>query len=80
MSTEAVETQLQDIFRDVIGVPDFVLTREMVTGAHPYWNSIANVEILIRSEERWGFEFNMAEIDRIRSFGDLADAIAAKIG
>ena len=80
MPIDAVRAELEAIFRSVLAVPDLVLTPGMETGAHPNWNSIANVEILIRCEERWGFEFSTGEIDAIRSFGDLTHAVARHTG
>lgn len=76
----AIEAELLALFRDVLRDPAVVITRADQTGAHPQWDSMANVEILIGVEERWGFEFRSDEIDGIRSFGDLIDAIAARIG
>ena len=80
MSADAVSAALAALFRRVLAAPDLVLTSEMETGAHPHWDSIANVEILIACEECWGFEFSSAEIDKIRSFGDLTHAIVARVG
>ncbi len=80
MGIDAIRAELAALFRDVLKAPGLTLAPEMETGAHPNWDSMANVEILLRCEERWGFEFGSAEIDRIRSFGDLADAIAARAG
>lgn len=77
---EAIRAELEALFRRVLGSPDLVLARDMVTGSHPNWDSMANVEILVSCEERWGFEFRTSEIDAIRSFGDLIDAVAARVG
>jgi acyl carrier protein len=79
--TEAdVDAELTAIFRRALKTPDIVLKREMETGAHPGWDSIANVEILISCEERWGFEFDAHEIDGIRTYGNLVDAILSHVG
>lgn len=80
MERAAVRSELERLFRRVLVAPDLPLHDAMETGAHPNWNSIANVEILIGCEEIWGFEFATSEIDRIRTFGDLVDAVAAKLG
>lgn len=80
MTEQEVHDELEALFRRVLRTPDLALTRDMVTGAHPRWDSFANVEILLGCEERWGFEFDTSEIDSIRSFGDLQDAIVARIG
>jgi acyl carrier protein len=75
-----VSADLEAIFRRALRTPDLVLTRDMVTGSHPNWDSLANVEILLGCEAHWHFEFDMSEIDAIRSFGDLHDVIVARIG
>jgi acyl carrier protein len=75
-----VEADLAAIFRRVLRSPNLMLTRDMITGSHPNWDSLANVEILLSCETHWRFEFDMSEIDAIRSFGDLNDVIAARIG
>jgi acyl carrier protein len=80
MASSDVEAELTAIFRRVLRAPDLVPTRDMVTGAHPHWDSFANVEILLGCEERWSFEFDTSEIDAIRSFGDLTDAIVVRVG
>jgi acyl carrier protein len=80
MDRRDVQAELEALFRRVLRAPDLVLTRDMVTGSHPHWDSFANVEILLGCEERWNFEFDTTEIDAIRSFGDLNDAILARIG
>jgi len=80
MDRALIQAELQTIFHDVLRAPGFVPTPEMETGAHPNWTSIANVEILLSAEELWGFEFSSADIDGVRSFGDLIDAVAAKLG
>ena len=79
MSEADVDAALQGIFRDALKQPEVVLTREMQTGAVPGWDSMANVEVLIGCEIRWGFEFDATEIDAIRSYGDLIDAIARHV-
>lgn len=80
MDAPAVQAELEALFRTVLRAPDLVLTRDMVTGSHPHWDSFANVEILLGCEEKWNFEFDTREIDSIRSFGDLTDAVVARIG
>lgn len=77
---EPVLRALQGIFRDVLGDAAIELRPDMKTGELDGWDSFANVEILLACEARWGFRFSAAEIDRVRSVGDLARAIGAKRG
>ena len=79
MERAAIRAELEALFTRVLADPDLALDDKMATGAHRNWNSIANVEILIGCEEIWGFEFGSGEIDRIRTFGDLVDAVTVKL-
>lgn len=77
---KSLQAELQQIFRNELHNPAIVLEPDMRTGAIEGWDSFANVEILLACEERWGFRFSAAEIDRMRTFGDLLAAVAARIG
>lgn len=77
---ESLRTSLETILRNVLKDPDFALRFEMATGAHPNWDSIANVEILLSCEEYWNILFSSAEIDRMRTIDDIIDVVAGKRG
>lgn len=77
---EAILCALQDVFRNVLGNPGVELHPDMKTGELDGWDSFANVEILLACEARWDVRFSAVEIDRVRSVGDLARAIGAKLG
>lgn len=83
MNTDGMEPilgALQGIFRSLLGNPGIELHPDMKTGELDGWDSFANVEILLACEARWDFRFSAVEIDRVRSVGDLARAIGAKLG
>jgi acyl carrier protein len=69
----------QEIFRSVLADLDFQLEPAMVTGDHKNWDSMANVEILLACEQYWKIEFRAAEIDMVRTAGDLIDAVCRKV-
>jgi acyl carrier protein len=80
MSRSEVMDAVQAIFREQLGDPALDLYPSMETGALEGWDSFANVEILLACEARWGFTLGVAEIDGIRSVGDLVRTIEAKLG
>ena len=80
MNRDDVMPAVQEIFRTELANPAIVLDPAMETGALEGLDSFANVEILLACEARWGFTFGAAEIDRIRSVGDLVRAIEGKLG
>lgn len=75
-----VEMGVLLIFREVLRDPLFVLSPGLRTGAHPAWDSFANVEILMRCEETWNIRFTSAEVDRMLDIGQLVQTIASKTG
>ncbi|HEY8047782.1 MAG TPA: acyl carrier protein [Ramlibacter sp.] len=77
--TDSVLAGVQQIFREQLRDASIELRPDMQTGSLDRWDSFANVEILLACEERWGFRFKAAEIDGLRSVGDLVRAIEAKI-
>ncbi len=76
---EDVFKGLCEIFADIFRRFDLVLTGAMKTGDIDGWDSFKNVEILLACEERWEIRFSSREIDGIRTVGDLANCVAAKI-
>lgn len=77
--SEPVFAGVQEIFRAQLNDPAIELRPEMRTGALDGWDSFANVEILLACEEKWNIRFKAAEIDELRSVGDLVRAIEAKV-
>lgn len=70
---------LSDIFAALLEQPGLQLGAAMKTGDLEGWDSFKNVEILMACEERWALRFSSREIDRMRTVGDLAACIAAKV-
>jgi acyl carrier protein len=79
MNRPAILHDLQEIFRQQLGNPAIELSLEMETGSLDTWDSFANVEILLECELRWSIRFTAAEIDSLRSVGDLVRAIEVKV-
>jgi acyl carrier protein len=75
-----IQAEVLEIFRRELRNPALEMRPEMETGSVDGWDSFANVEILLACEAQWGIQFSAAEIDRIRSFGDLVRAVGAKVG
>jgi acyl carrier protein len=66
---------VQEIFREVLLESQLQLIPAMVTGDHVRWDSMANVEILMACESRWGIRFRASQFDRILTVGDLVQAV-----
>jgi acyl carrier protein len=79
MPTEAeVYGALTEIFRDVFMRDDLVLKAELTAKDVADWDSFKQIEIIMATEERFGFKMNTREIDRLQNVGDLVDVVMAK--
>lgn len=76
---DTILSHLSEIFSTLFERPGLTVTISMKTGDIDGWDSFKNVEILMACEARWNIRFSSREIDRIRTLGDLAGCIAAKI-
>jgi len=76
---DTILARLSEIFSIQFKRPGLELTGDMKTGDLEGWDSFRNVEILMACESHWNIRFSSREIDRIRTVGDLAACIAARI-
>lgn len=80
MSDAGIIAELTPLFREVLDVPDLVLTPETRAGDVPGWDSAAHITLVVVVEQRFGVHFNTAEIEELHNVGDLARLIAQKKG
>jgi acyl carrier protein len=79
MPTEAdVYSALTEIFRDVFMRDDLVLKAELTAKDVAGWDSFKQIEIIMATEERFGFKMNTREIDRLQNVGDLVNVVVTK--
>ena len=70
-----VLSRTQSIFRDVFDDENLILKRE--TSAHDIkdWDSLAQVNIVVACESEFGIKFELNDIMKLISVGDIVDAI-----
>ena len=74
----AIYAALAEIFRDLFGRGDLVLTPQLTATDVPGWDSFRQIEIIMASEERFGIKFTTRELDNLDSLGRLVAVIAAR--
>ncbi len=79
MTENEIYAGLRDIFADVFLRDDIVLAPETAAPDVRGWDSFKQIEIVMAVEERFGIKLRTREIDALRTVGDLAAAIAAKV-
>lgn len=67
--------RLQQIFRDELDSDDLVITKESTPDSVDGWDSLANIRIVAAIERKFGMEFDVDQIEAIKSVGDLLHAI-----
>jgi acyl carrier protein len=71
---------LTEIFSDVFMRDNIVLSPALTAKDVKGWDSFKQIEIIMASEEKWAIKFNTRELDALRTVGDLAKMIEAKVG
>jgi acyl carrier protein len=70
---------LQEIFADVFGRDDIVLTPTLTAKDVEGWDSYRQIEILIAAQDHFGVKLSTRELDNLHCIGDLVSAIAKKL-
>jgi acyl carrier protein len=78
LTAESVLAGLQLIFEEVLNEPDVELTRESDAQNTPNWDSLAHIEIIEMVQRKFKVKFSLAELQKLKTVGDLVDLIVAK--
>ncbi len=68
---------LNTIFQEELDDPKLQITRELSQDDLQTWDSLAHVRIIASIEERFDFQFSLAEIEEATSVSALISIIAA---
>lgn len=79
MKQEAIRQEIQDIFRDILNKPDFVLRDELVASDVKGWDSFAHVAIMDAIERHFRISFGLGELDQLTKAGDIVTSVVAKL-
>jgi acyl carrier protein len=81
---QTLRNDVQQVFRDVFGEDQIVLTDDMTADDIPGWDSLGHLNLIIAIEKRFGIKFATAEISRLKdddqNIGTLLALIARKRG
>jgi acyl carrier protein len=78
MTQDEILPGLTEIFHDLFGDDDIVLTPELTADDVDGWDSIKHISLIVAVEDRFGFKMKTSEIDRLSNVGDLIRIIAEK--
>ena len=75
MEREEVLAKVQEVFCDVLGNDDIVLTETTSAKDVDEWTSLAQAQILTAIENELGMRFSLKDIISIKTVGDIVDSI-----
>ena len=71
---------LEPTLREVLERPDLEVTPGLSADDVPGWDSFRQISILLALEERFGIEFAAADLDGLRTVGDIVRVLRATAG
>jgi acyl carrier protein len=75
---QAVMSQLTQVFRDVLGEDDLVLSPELTADDVDGWDSLSHIRLILAVQKTFGVKFSPAETGRLKNVGELAALIESK--
>ncbi len=80
MDHDAILAALTEIFHDVLGDDELVLSDATSAEDVEGWDSMTHINIVVAAEQRFRVKFGTAEIDDLKNIGDFVALIAKKGG
>lgn len=75
---DAVLTELQPMFQEVLNADDLTITRTSSAMNTRNWDSLAHIELIEMVEHHFKIRFDLAELQKFKQVGDLVDLLVAK--
>ena len=75
----AILAEVSDIARSVFADPALELTLATTSDDVPCWDSMNHITLVVEVECRFDIQFQTAEIEELKSIGELVRAIHAKL-
>jgi acyl carrier protein len=77
---EPVSSELQEVFRQVFGDDEIVLTDSTTADDIDGWDSMMHLNLIIGMEKRFGVKFAAAEIARMKAKGQNVGTLIQLLG
>ena len=79
MDVNAVISQYQEIFKDVLDNDDIVLKYETTAADVEDWDSLSHIQIVVAIEKHFKVKFTTAEIREFKNVGEMCEATLKKL-
>ncbi|HXS99803.1 MAG TPA: acyl carrier protein [Elusimicrobiota bacterium] len=79
MNPQELHDRLQEIFRQVFDSETLMIRDETTAAEIEGWDSLAQINLVVGAEERFGVRFQTAEIRSLKNVGEFKRLIAGKL-
>ncbi len=79
MNNADIYAQVRDIIADALDQPDLQINAETTAEDVDGWDSFNHINIVVATEAGFGIKFHTAEIEEVRTVGELVDLIEKKL-
>jgi acyl carrier protein len=78
MEKNAVLTEVQAIFRDILDEEDITLTETTTANDVEGWDSLTHIQLIVAIEKHFKIKFTSKEILSWKNVGEMIDSITKK--
>ena len=71
--------ELRDMFKAVFDDEDLEITPEMTARDYEDWDSLAQIQLIVEAERRFGVKFTTQEMNGLKNVGEFAKLIEGKL-
>jgi acyl carrier protein len=76
---DQIVVEVMQIIRDVLELPELLITDATSAEDIEQWDSFNQVNIVVAVEAKFGIKFRTAEIESLRNVGSLVTLVAEKL-
>jgi len=74
-----LQEEIQEIFRDILGEDELVITRESNASNVPDWDSLTHTMLVTAIEKKYKIRFHLGELQGMKNVGDMLDLLRKKL-
>lgn len=79
MERQVIIEKITEIFREVFGDNNIVITDEMTAADVENWDSLTHMQMITMVEDKLGIKFKLKELNRLKKVGDLISIVESKL-
>ena len=79
MERQVIIEKISEIFREVFGDNNIVITDEMTAADVENWDSLTHMQMITKVEDELGIKFKLKELNRLKKVGDLISIVESKL-